>query len=68
MEVSGQLHALATLRPGERNCLSHSVGGFVGSRFVLDFYAQHKHLSPLYVFAVGWTVLISVANTRMSVL
>jgi len=62
MEVSGQLHPLVTLTPGERNSLSHSVGGFVGYRFGLDFSAQQKHLSPLYFFAVGCTVLISVVT------
>jgi len=40
--VSGQIHAPATLTPGERNSLSHSVGGFVGSRFGLDFCAQQN--------------------------
>jgi hypothetical protein len=68
MEIIGQLHAPATLTPGERNPINHSVGVLVGSRSGLDFCAQQIYLSPLWVIAVGCTVLISVVDTGMIVL
>jgi hypothetical protein len=44
------------------------MGGLVASRFGVDFCAEQKYLSPLYVIAVGNTVLISVIDTCMSLL
>jgi hypothetical protein len=44
MEVSGQLHAPATLPPRERTPGTHWMGGWVGPRSVLD-YVYRTHYS-----------------------
>jgi hypothetical protein len=42
MEVSGQLHALADLPPGERAPCTHCIGGWVGPRAGLDAVENRK--------------------------
>jgi hypothetical protein len=42
MEVSGQLHALAALPPGERAPGIHWIGGWVGPRAILDTVVKRK--------------------------
>jgi hypothetical protein len=46
MEVSGQLHAPATLPPRERDPGTHWVGGWVGPRAALDAVVKWKIPSP----------------------
>jgi hypothetical protein len=46
MEVSGQLHAPATLPPGERAPGTYWLGGWVGPRAVLDTVVKRKIPSP----------------------
>jgi hypothetical protein len=46
MEVSGQLHAAATLPPRERDPGTHWIGGWVGPRAVLDAVVNRKIPSP----------------------
>jgi hypothetical protein len=47
MEVSGQLHCLATLLLGERAPVIHLVGGWVGPRTNLDILEEReKSLAP----------------------
>jgi hypothetical protein len=46
MEVSGQLHAPAALPPRERNPGTHWIGGWVGTRAVLDAVVKRKIPSP----------------------
>jgi hypothetical protein len=45
MEVSGQLHAPATLPP-EKEPVTHWIGGWVGLRAVLDGVVKRKIPSP----------------------
>jgi hypothetical protein len=42
MEVSGQLHVLATLPRGDRTPGTHWIGGWVGPRASLDAVAKRK--------------------------
>jgi hypothetical protein len=42
MEVSGQLHGLATLSPGKEASGIHWIGGWVGLRAVLDVVVRRK--------------------------
>jgi hypothetical protein len=46
MEVSGQLHTPAALPPRERAPDTHLIGGWVGSRAVLDAVVKRKIPSP----------------------
>jgi hypothetical protein len=42
MDVSGQLHAPATLPPGKALLGTHWIGGWVGPRAVLDAVVKRK--------------------------
>jgi hypothetical protein len=42
MEVSGQLHASATLPPGKEPLVPNWIGGWVGPRAVLDTVVERK--------------------------
>jgi hypothetical protein len=46
MEVSGQLHALAALPPRDKAPGTHWIGGWLGSRAVLDAVVKRKIPSP----------------------
>jgi hypothetical protein len=46
MEVSGQLHAPAAFTPRERAPDTHWIGGWVGSRAVLDAVVKRKISIP----------------------
>jgi hypothetical protein len=46
MEVSGQFHAPAALLPKEGAPGTHWIGGWVGSRAVLDAVVKRKIRSP----------------------
>jgi hypothetical protein len=43
MEVSGLLHAPAALPPRESDAGTHWIGGWVGSRAVLDAVVKRKN-------------------------
>jgi hypothetical protein len=45
MEVSGELHVPAALRPGKKPG-THWIGGWVGPRAGLDFWRKEKSLAP----------------------
>jgi hypothetical protein len=45
MEVSGQLHAMAALPPGERAPGTHWIGGWVDSSAGLDDMEKRKFLT-----------------------
>jgi hypothetical protein len=46
MELSGQLHAPAALTPKERAPGNHWIGGWVGTRAVLDAVVKRKIPAP----------------------
>jgi hypothetical protein len=46
MEVSGQLHAPTALLLRERAPATQRIGGWVGSRAILDAVVKRKILSP----------------------
>jgi hypothetical protein len=48
MEVNGQIHAPATLPPGQKPSNTHWIGGCVGPRVGLDAVAKRESL-PLPV-------------------
>jgi hypothetical protein len=47
MEVSGQLHAPTALNSRKKAPGTHWIGGWVGSRAVLDAVVKRKILSPI---------------------
>jgi hypothetical protein len=46
MELSGELHGLAALFPGERAPGTHSIGGLVGPRASLDDVEDKIFFTP----------------------
>jgi hypothetical protein len=47
MEVSGQLHTLAAFTPGEEPPITHWIGGWVGTRAILDVVVKRIKFQPL---------------------
>jgi len=61
MEVGGQLHAPAALPPRERPPDTHWIGGWVGSRAVLDEVVKREIPSSRRESNPGIAIVQSVA-------
>jgi hypothetical protein len=62
MEVSGQLHAPATLLPMEIAAGNHWLGGLVGPRTVLDAVVNRKILGNLWELKPRISIVQPVAQ------